>query len=141
MLDTVDFDQRRQLIEGVPCRVRIPADWTHLVEDEGCAPARVADFRAGMRYRVCRRAVVEVRGGLPAFERTKGYFGAIVQDFSRHGMGILYHEQLFPEERLRILMPSMSLEARVVRCRRCGPDCYALGLSLDREFGLRELLA
>lgn len=141
MLDTIDFDQRRQLIERIPCRVDLPDGWTRFDEGEGCAASQANEFRAGMRYRVVRRAVVQLYGSLPAFPRPDGYTGAIVQDFSRQGMGILYHEQLFPEERLRVLLPAVSVEATVIRCRRVTPGCYELGLVLDREYRLRELLA
>lgn len=141
MLDTIDLDQRRQLIERIPCRVRVPDDWQRSLEAEGCAASQANEFRAGMRYRVVRRAVVQLYGSLPAFPRPEGYTGAIVQDFSRHGMGVLYHEQLFPEERLRVLLPSISVEATVIRCRRVAQSCYQLGLVLDRDYRLRELLA
>jgi hypothetical protein len=141
VLETIDLDHRRKLIERIPCRVRLPPEWDRPFETEGCAPSQANEFRAGMRYRVCRRAVVQVEGGLPAFPRSDGYCGAIVQDFSRDGMGILYHEQLFPDERVRVLLPSISVDATVIRCRRCGPEFYELGLMLDRGHRLRELLA
>ncbi|MEX2186761.1 MAG: PilZ domain-containing protein [Pirellulales bacterium] len=141
MLETVDFDQRRQLIERIPCRVQLPLDWEEQFEGEGYVASYAGEFRANFRYRASRRAVVQIGGELPAFPRDGGMFGAFVQDFSRRGMGLLYHEQLFPEERVRVLLPSVSVDGTVVRCRRRGPDCYELGLVLDVECRLREMLA
>ncbi len=141
MLETIDFDQRRHLIEQIPCRVQVPLEWERLYEVEGYATSHLNEFRAGMRYRVLRRAALQLYGELPAYPRTTSLSGALVQDFSNRGMGLLYHEQLFPDERVRVLLPSISLDGTVVRCRRRGPECYELGLVLDRECRLRELLA
>jgi hypothetical protein len=141
MLETVDLDQRRQLIEQVPCRVQLPPGLERLLEDEGYATAFTNEFRAGMRYNCCRRVALQLYNDLPAFPRPTSLVGAIVRDFSRRGMGLLFHEQLFPDERVRVLLPSVSIDGIVVRCRYSGPECFELGLALDRECRLRELLA
>ncbi len=141
MLETVDFDQRRQLIEQIPCRVQVPLDWEEELEGEGYTTSYNNEFRANFRYRASRRAVLQIGEALPAFPRESGMFGALVQDFSRRGMGLLYHEQLLPEERVRVLLPSVSVDATVVRCCYRGPDCYALGLTLESDCRLREMLA
>jgi hypothetical protein len=141
VLETVDFDHRRQLIERIPCRVEVPPDLAELFEGEGYVSSYADEFRANFRYRAVRRAVLQFCGNLPAFPRGGGMFGAIVQDFSRRGMGLLYHEQLYPDERVRVLLPSVSVDGAVARCRRCGPGCFAVGLQLDSECRLREMLA
>jgi hypothetical protein len=141
VLETIDFDQRQQLIARAPCKVRLPPDVAKLLGAGSQAVAQTNNSRAGVRYKALRRAAVQLQGGLPAFPCDGSLVGTIVQDFSRESMGILYHEQLFPEERLRLWMPSLSLEAKVIRCRRRGPQCYEIGLALDRDYALRELLA
>jgi hypothetical protein len=141
VLETIDYGQRQQLIAQAPCRVRLPADVAKLLGAMGGAVAQTNNSRAGVRYKTVRRAAIQLHGNLPAFPRHNSLVGAIVQDFSRESMGILYHEQLFPEERLRLWMSSLSVEAKVIRCRRRGPQCYEIGLALDRDYALRELLA
>lgn len=140
MLETADFEQRRRLIERIACRVLLPPELKELLEAEGYASSQDDEFRTNFRYRAVRRAVVQPCGNLPAFPRG-GMSGAIVQDFSRRGMGLLHHEQFFPDERLRVLLPSVSVEGTVARCRRRGPSCFELGLVLDEECRLRDMLA
>lgn len=141
MLEAVDLDQRRQLIERIPCRVQLPPDWAAADEGEGYGGACANEFRANFRYRAPRRGALQFIDELPAFRRGNGLFGVVVQDFSRRGMGLLFHEQLFPEERVRVLLPSVSVVGAVSRCRRRGPGCFEVGLTLDEECRLREVLA
>ena len=53
---------------------------------------------------------------------------AIVQDLSRKGVGIISHQQWYPEQTLELQMPSATLSTRVARVRKLGPYCYEVGL-------------
>jgi hypothetical protein len=53
---------------------------------------------------------------------------AIVQDLSRKGVGIISHQQWYPEQTLELQMPNATLSTRVARVRKLGPYCYEVGL-------------
>ncbi len=51
----------------------------------------------------------------------------VVKDLSRTGVGIYYHEQLFPLEKIQVELQHRRLTAIVVRCRYLGPKCFEVG--------------
>ncbi|MCA9131992.1 MAG: hypothetical protein KDA45_02510, partial [Planctomycetales bacterium] len=60
-------------------------------------------------------------------ERDKRNGKVLIKDLSRSGIGILYHQQLYPEEQFQVRFQGRLLHALVVRCRRLGPLCYETG--------------
>jgi len=53
---------------------------------------------------------------------------AIIQNLSRKGVGIITHQQWYPEQTLEVQMPSATLSTRVARTRKLGPFCFEVGL-------------
>ncbi len=51
----------------------------------------------------------------------------VVKDLSRTGIGIYFHEQLFPLEKIQVELQHRRLTAIVVRCRYLGPKCFEIG--------------
>jgi hypothetical protein len=60
--------------------------------------------------------------------------GTYTRDFSRWGCGFLTTEQLFPEERVRIVLPTFWVQLLVVRTRRITSKCYESGGKLIRTY-------
>lgn len=71
--------------------------------------------------------------GLPAIPRPAKCFGIYTGDFSHNGIGFLTPHQLFPEETVRILLPSFWMRIHVVRARRLGRCCFEIGGTLIRR--------
>jgi len=55
---------------------------------------------------------------------------AIVRDLSRKGIGIISHQQWYPEHGIELQLENASEDARVARTRRLTPWCYEVGLIL-----------
>jgi hypothetical protein len=53
--------------------------------------------------------------------------GMFVKDISRTGVGLYYHEQLFPREIVELEVQHRIMKALVVRCRYIGPKCFDIG--------------
>jgi len=62
--------------------------------------------------------------------RSESEMRVLVKDVSKCGMGLLVHEQLFPEERISVHFMGRRALATVVRCRRLGKRCYECGAKL-----------
>lgn len=58
----------------------------------------------------------------------------LLKDLSRTGIAILYHEQLYPNETLKIQLWGKTIEFKVIRCRRLGDSCYEIGGTILRCF-------
>ena len=75
-----------------------------------------------------------------AFRRKRGW----VRDVSLRGIRFLYHEQLYPGERIRLWVPEAELSGEVARTLRMGERCYEIGARLDAAIPaklLKRLLA
>lgn len=126
-----DETARRQLTEALSacrCSVRLPAEWADFFEKSGPAPGAFDDRRQFPRLNLRGVAALRYRQTLPSLPRPAGWHRVYTKDICRGGLGFLHGEQLFPRERMTILLPDASSRAiEVVRCRRVGPDCYEIG--------------
>jgi hypothetical protein len=138
-LETIDPARYRQLIEQIPCRLILPPRLAAALAETGYQQVAHVDERRAARYRVCVRTVLQIRQSLPAFPRQATAGGAIVRDVSRTGLAVIYHEQLFPQEIVRVWLPTRRLEGTVARCRRLGPRCFEVGVQLDQLFNLADI--
>ncbi len=62
----------------------------------------------------------------------------LVKDISKTGIAILYHRQIFPCEQFEVFLQGRVIDAKAVRCRRIGPDCYETGAMIDNIASVNE---
>ena len=58
---------------------------------------------------------------------------AIVRDISRTGIGLVSHQQLYPEQLAQLLLENATMDVRVARARRAGPSCFEVGLIIVKH--------
>lgn len=118
------------LVAGL--EVILPEDLKSFFYESGYLPSTAEEARCNARLRV--RSVGDIllthtppvlRDGLT--KRTKRSSKTLIKDLSRSGIGILYHEQIFPEERFQIRFQGRLINSIAVRCRRLGVQCYEVG--------------
>ncbi len=51
----------------------------------------------------------------------------LIKDLSRSGIGVQYHQQIYPEEQFQIRFQGRLINTVCVRCRRLGHKCYEIG--------------
>ena len=59
--------------------------------------------------------------------------GIYTRDFSRQGTGFLSPCEIYPEEQVRIVLPTFWVQLRVARARRINGKCYEIGAVLSRQ--------
>lgn len=127
-------DNCRELFDRIASdlvwQIELPPKMAGFLEQRGYTTSNVFDKRRCARARIPCRAVMWFVRSLPAFPRSDGLVGIYTADLSRHGIGILCHEQLFPGEEVRILLPTSYLDVTIVRGRRAGPKCFEAGCSI-----------
>jgi len=75
-----------------------------------------------------RRAALEYRQSLPTLPRNPAWFGVYMNDLSHQGCGFFHGEQLYPGERMRLVLPTgTDLPIEVTWCRRIDESCFAVG--------------
>ena len=100
-------------------------------------PSMPNDHRRFPRVR-CRskrhRAALKRLPTFAALASSQQWSAVYVADFSKTGVQVLHAEQLFPGERLRLLLLTGNLlDLEVVRCRRMGDACFAVGTQIVRD--------
>jgi hypothetical protein len=132
MLDGVgEIADLTATIEALPCNVRLPPSW-------GAGPAGTEVFASGPRDRCgfLRRslrglAALEYHSTLPGLDRAPACFRVYTLDISRNGVSFLHGEQLFPAERMRLLLADGRwLGVEIVRCRKIQDGCFEVAASV-----------
>lgn len=104
-------------------------------------PARLADFfsvrgdsqiaeheeRKHIRIRARAKCAGLFVSTLTCLERDSKCIPVYTSDFSRGGCGFLSSIQIYPTERIRLMLPNFWLQLEIVRCRKLGPKCYEVG--------------
>ncbi len=112
--------------------VQLPADLKSFYEEHGYLPPSTFEDRSNARLRVRSEGSIRFLNspnGLRGIEdeRPEEMGRVLIKDLSRNGIGILYHEQVFPEEQFQIVFQQRQLDVLAVRCRRLNEACYEIG--------------
>ena len=138
MLEGDYLAQLAKLTGDVDWDIELPRQWSNFFDEKGHAPTCPSDERHNQRYRLRTHGLMYFVNPLPAFPRTKKPVGVYTCDFSRHGCGILSSAPLFPEEQIRVLLPTFWTVLTVVRVRRITKRCFEIGLKLNKRFDPSE---
>jgi len=111
----------------VTWNIDLPAEMARYFEETGASSVLTDDERHGQRRKVRTLAIMRPERTLPSVPRSKDPVGVYSKDFSRHGCACIASSQVYPEEIVRILLPTLWLRVLVVRGRRLGSSCYEFG--------------
>lgn len=113
--------------------VQLPADIRARIQ----SPSAMLD--QSFENRTCNRLNVLLEGNLTILSTPEALRGnleqindrknshVVIKDLSRTGLGIYFHDQLYPLERIQVQLQHRKLTAIVVRCRYLGPKCFEIG--------------
>ena len=140
MLELEDESGRLRLADAITqlqCEIELPASWSDFFKVSGMAGSGALDKRRAARWKNRVRAGLLDRTTFSVLPRSAGWHSIYIKDLSRSGAAFLHSEQLYPLERIRILMiDDRSLRllrndclrtVEVVRCRRIEDKCFEVG--------------
>lgn len=134
MLDALRRDDLAALLKALPCRIVVPAGWKKDFARRGDLPTAFHDDTRRFARAACpAAAILEIESTLPAFPRDQEPHSILLKDISRQGVAFLHHEQLFPRERVQLLLPNGRLTYVVCRCLRHNERCFEIGAELAGE--------
>ena len=123
-----DADSRlKRLLESCECDVAVPSEWQERLARRGTIPSIPGDRRRYIRHRFGGRAIIEYDTTFPAIPRGRTLKQVVTRDLSRGGIAFLHSEQLFPGERISLLLPDGKREYVVVRCLEHNARCFEIG--------------
>lgn len=129
----LEVDYSRQLDShqsSTAWEIELPVEWSNFFAESGEGSAYAGDERTNQRLKIRTNALLWFDSSLPFRPRGSDPVGIYTRDFSRHGAGFLTPFELFPEEKLRIVLPNFWVQLHVVRVRRITSKCYEIGASL-----------
>lgn len=112
-------------------RVQLPSELKNFFSESGYVHTIVGEQRASARLRVRCEAAIESTYTPPFMKRDEKRARVLVKDLSRHGIAVLYHQQMFPTERFSIELHERRLHVMVVRCRKLGDSCFEIGATIE----------
>ncbi len=107
MLEFENESGRLRLADAITrlqCEIKLPESWDEFFKVSGLAESSVADGRHAARWQNRVLAGLLYRTTLPALPRSEGWHPIYVKDLSRSGAAFVHNEQMFPLERMSILM-------------------------------------
>ena len=130
MLGTKNEPNFSELINEHPLSLAIPPQVQLELRQRGPISTCDKDVRVAPRFRCKGPAIlewIESPSGLPLqFPTTQ----VIVRNLSRTGFSVLADRQWYPEQIVKIYLPTAITTAKVVRARRLGSRCYDIGFRI-----------
>ena len=121
------------LIHSLDWRIEIQVEWTDYFEDTRRSASVSGDQRHNQRLKIRTCGILWFEKAIPIRSRKKTPMGIYTRDFSRQGTGFLSPCEIYPEEQVRIVLPTFWTQFRVARARRVNAKCYEIGTVLSRQ--------
>ncbi|MBN2022816.1 MAG: hypothetical protein JW809_08465 [Pirellulales bacterium] len=126
-----------ELVKRLRCEIKLPRSMADYFQDVDAVGAIVEDKRRFARRTLHSLGALEHRPTFAALPRTVEWHKIYTKDVSRGGLAFLHSCQLFPLERMRMLLPDPAFQAvlpptcqcvvEVARCQRLAPNCFEIG--------------
>lgn len=107
--------------------IQLPSRLADFFSVRGDSQSAVYEERKHIRIRARAKCAGFFESTLSSLPRDSIGIPVYTADFSRGGCGFLSAIQIFPTERLRLILPTFWLQIEAVRCRKLGPKCYEVG--------------
>ncbi len=126
-----------QMLEVIPMKIQVPESLQAALEIErGVVDSSPFEARRTARFRCRGTAVILLLESPINFVNQELEAAVIVRDVSRTGLGLISHQQYFPEQRLMIVLENTRIEGKVARARKLGPCCFEIGsLNVSKKDG------
>ncbi|MCC9655335.1 hypothetical protein [Rhodopirellula halodulae] len=129
----LDFDYPQhyaQVVRATHWDIDLPEEWSDFFHESGVAPVAYSDQRQSQRRIVRTCGLLYFDRALPCMPRSCRPLGIFTRDFSKNACGIITPIELYPEEDVRLILPTFWLQLRVVRAFRHQAKCYEIGMRL-----------
>ena len=121
----------RQIIESETMHVKLTKSLQEsLLKERGATHTNPFELRGASRFRCYGECIVTLTSDSLSMPGQEKQSLAIVRDLSRKGIGIIAHQQWYPEQEMDLQLENAFVSARVARTRRLAPLCYEVGLMI-----------
>jgi len=124
-------------ITRLPCKIELPTSWEDFFHQTGPTGSDSEERRQFPRWKNRVLAGLQQRETFPVIARLEQWHSVFLKDISRGGVAFIHSEQLYPLERMRLLLidelSSRLLQKDCLRtievswCRRVQMRCFEIG--------------
>lgn len=100
----------------------------NLGSEHGKTYRSLSEVRNTPRFSCCGKCIVTISPDSYRMPGQESQSLGIVRDISRKGIGIVAHQQWYPEQMVELLLENGTIHSRVARVKRSGPFCFEIGL-------------
>ena len=123
-----------ETIASLQCDVNLPDSWQDFFAESGVLTSMPGERRRFPRFCLRTVAAMRCKKHLSTPPRPDQWVKVFAKDVSRAGFSFVHSEQLFPGERLELVVDtSHHYMGEVRRCRKVGPKCYVIGAQFCDE--------
>jgi hypothetical protein len=123
-----------QVSESLSMLIQLTDELRFTLDSErGPTQTNLFELRGASRFRCCGKCVGTLSPDSFQMPGQAAKSLMIVRDISRKGIGLISHQQWYPEQQLNLLLENATVEARVARVRRVGPYCFEVGLIIAKH--------
>ncbi|MFN3153544.1 hypothetical protein [Bremerella sp.] len=131
----------QKAIRDLPFQVQIPRTKLEELGKSGPSSATMSDQRRHVRFRLLKRCILRFGQTFPTIERPAQFSLGLVTNISKDGVGLLYHQQIYPRERIVLRIEGSGIiPLTVARCRKLGPQCYEIGTAAVRPIDVKQFV-
>jgi hypothetical protein len=110
-------------------KIELPEDLRRTLEHErGSTDPNFYEERSTTRFRCYSQGMAHLTNSPFECEGFEADSVVIVRNLSRTGLGLISHQQWFPEQEVRVELPNATIWGRVARVRRIAVRCYEIGV-------------
>lgn len=115
-------------LDQLPMKIELPEALRLSMEVErGVVDSSPFEARRTARFRCRGIAVLDVLFSPLELPEQDPTAVVIVRDVSRTGLGIITHQQYFPDQLIRVQLENSIIEGRVARARKIAANCFEIG--------------
>lgn len=131
-------NQFNELVESVDWKIELPPTWENFFSERGPCCSYSGYGRKNHRIKARSYGLMRFEKAWKLLNRPTPVVGIYTKDFSSRGCGFVLPTQVYPEEVLRIILPTFRLTLRVARCYRMNEHCFETGGVLIHQSGPSE---
>ncbi len=131
-------NQFNELVESVDWTIELPETWENFFSERGECNTYSGYGRKNRRIKARSYGLMWFDKAWKLVNRPTQVVGIYTKDFSTRGCGFVLPMQVYPNEVLRIMLPTFWLSLCVARCYRLNEHCFEAGGVLIRQSGPSE---
>jgi hypothetical protein len=120
-------------------KIQLTSDLQKSLEERGTDDPNLYEARGAARFRCNATATAKLLHSPLGVPNQEIDSLVIVRNLSRSGVGLICHQQWFPDQAIEITFGAGKIQGRIARARRIAPSCYEVGFEIAKfEQGEQE---